>query len=299
MKKEKIVVIVGPTASGKTSLSIELAKEFNGEIVSADSRQVYRGLDIGTGKITKEEMQEIPHHLLDVANPTDTYSVSDFVRDARDTISSIVNRKKIPIVVGGTFFYIDALLGKISTPEVPPNHELRAKLEEMSADSLYTVLLQNDESRAADIDPQNKRRIIRALEIVEAIGKVPEIKPMLIYNALTIGIDIPKSKLHKNIHDRIESRMKIGMIEEVEELHKNGMTFERMEELGLEYRYISLYLQKKITKAEMLKELEIKTRQFAKRQMTWLKRNKSINWFSLVDKDEISVEIERFLKNSD
>lgn len=295
--KPKILVVVGPTASGKTSLSIDLAKKFDGEIISADSRQVYRGLDLGTGKVTKEETGGIPHHLLDVADPKDIYTVNEFVKEGRNIISGIIKSGKLPVIVGGTFFYIDALLGKIETPEVPPNRKLREQLEGMNADSLYTVLLQNDPRRAADIDPHNKRRLVRALEIVEAIGLVPKEKSDPLYNSLTIGISIPKDALHKNIHTRLLTRIDEGMIEEVEALQKNGLSYERMDELGLEYRYISRHLQNLLTKEEMLAELETKIKQFAKRQMTWLKRDKTIQWFDLNEKEKIYPIVENFIES--
>lgn len=293
--KPKIIVIVGPTASGKTALSIDIAKKFNGEIISADSRQVYKGLNLGTGKVTEDEMGGIPHHLLDVIDPHEVYTATDFVRDGRTAISEIIQHNKTPIVVGGTFFYIDALIGRVEAPEVPPNEELRQKLEKMSADALYTVLLQHDERRATDIDPHNKRRIIRALEIIETLGVVPEKKSELHYDVLMIGIKRERKTLYTNIHERLFGRIEKGMIEEVETLHAHGLSYERMEELGLEYRYIARYLQGGLTKEKMLNELETKIRQFAKRQMTWLKRDKTIHWFNQKDNEKLFAEIEAFL----
>ena len=176
MKKEfekpKILVVVGPTASGKTGLAIELAKRFNGEVISADSRQVYRGLDIGTAKTTKEEMDGVPHHLIDVADPKEVYNASDFKQGAEAAIADIVARGKLPIVAGGTFFYVDILLGRVALPDVPPNEQLRKKLEEKSAAELYQELQAKDPRRAAEIDPQNKRRVIRALEIARELDYV-------------------------------------------------------------------------------------------------------------------------------
>lgn len=294
--KPKLISIVGPTSSGKTSLSIAIAKRFNGEVISADSRQVYRGLDLGTGKVTPEEMNGVPHHLLDIADPMDVYTAADFKRDAEVAIADIVGRGKLPIIAGGTFFYIDALLGKIQTPEVPPNPELRETLEQKSAEELFQMLEEKDPSRAETIDPQNPRRLVRALEIVETIGKVPPPSAAANpYETLTIGIDISKEQLHHSIHVRLLERIDQGMIEEVQKLHEAGMTHERMESLGLEYRYIARYLQGQITKEAMLEELETKIRQFAKRQMTWLKRDDSIQWFAKDDEKVFGV-VERFLR---
>ena len=271
----KILTIVGPTASGKTSLSIEIAERFNGEVVSADSRQVYRGLDLGTGKVTMDEMRGIPHHLLDVADPEDVYTVADYVRDGRNAITDILSRGKLPIIVGGTFFYIDALLGRTSTPEVPPNKPLREKLEAMNTETLFALLSENDPLRAQDIDSQNKRRLVRALEVVDALGSVPKVINESLYDTLTLGITIPKETLYERIHTRILTRIDAGMIEEVASLHRTGLSYARMDDIGLEYRYIAQYLQGFLQKEEMIELLNTKSRQYAKRQMTWLKRYES------------------------
>ncbi len=278
MPKPKIVVIVGPTASGKTSLSITLAKKFNGEIISADSRQVYRGLNLGTGKVTHEEMEGIPHHLLDVADPQETYTVASYVHDGRQAITDIHSINKLPIIVGGTFFYIDALLGKISTPEVGPNGTLRTKLEALSDEALFQMLTEKDPERSKSIDPQNKRRLIRALEIVDALGVVPETHPETLYDTLTLGITITRERLQENIHTRLITRLDSGMIDEVKNLHEAGLSYERLNELGIEYKYIVEFLQEKISYEEMCTQIETKSRQYAKRQMTWLKQSKDIVW---------------------
>lgn len=283
--KPKILVIVGPTASGKTSLSIELAKQFNGEVVSADSRQVYRGLDIGSAKVTKEEMDGVPHHLLDIADPKDTYNASDFKRDAEIAISDILSRGKLPIICGGTFFYIDALLNKVSLPEVEPNEGLRTELEEKNVDELLAILEKLDPVRASNIEKDNKRRLVRAIEIAETLGTVPP--PQLTdspYQVLTIGLGVDMTTHGELLKKRIEERLSIGMVEEVENLIKAGVTHEKLDSFGLEYRYISRYLQGKMEYEEMIGELTIKSRQFAKRQMTWLKRDQTIKWFERGDK---------------
>ncbi len=277
-KKPKIIVIVGPTASGKTSLSIKLAQACNGEIVSADSRQVYRGLNIGSGKVTLTEMQGVPHHLLDVADPCDTYTVTDFVRDARIAITDILKRGKTPIIVGGSFFYIDVLLGRISTPEVEPDLALREMLERRSAEALFTELRAKDPIRARKIDQHNPRRLVRALEIIAARGSVPPPLSDEPYDALVLGITIDKARLHENIHQRLIERLNAGMLNEARILYQNGLSYKRMEDLGLEYRYLGMHLQGLISYDEMVHNLETKIRQFAKRQMTWLKRDDSIRW---------------------
>ncbi|MFZ2253107.1 MAG: tRNA (adenosine(37)-N6)-dimethylallyltransferase MiaA [Minisyncoccia bacterium] len=295
MNNPKILVIVGPTASGKTSLSIELAQKFNGEVISADSRQVYEGLDLGTGKVTEEEMKGVPHHLLDVEDPRNTYNVTNFVRDGREAIDAILSRNKLPIIVGGTFLYIDALLGKISTPKVPPNEILREHLETLSIEKLFKQLIDEDPVHAEKIDRSNKRRLIRALEIVEALGAVPPNIPHELYTPLTLGITLSKDALRGNIAKRLIDRIKQGMIEEVQNLHAQGLSFERMEVLGLEYRYIAEFLQNKITREEMMTQIETKSMQYAKRQMTWLKRNQEIKWFESRDQGGIENLVKQFL----
>lgn len=277
--KPKAVAIVGPTASGKTALSIALAKHFAGEVISADSRQVYRGLDIGSAKVTIDEMDGIPHHLIDVIDPATIYTGADFKRDGDKALTDITARGKLPIVAGGSFFYLELLKGTMSSAPVPPNPVLRAELEQKTTGELFASLATKDPRRAEVIDRDNPRRLIRALEIIEAIGTVPKVSPSdLPYNWLTIGIDVPTDVLNERILTRILDRIKIGMIEEVETLHKNGLSWERLEAIGLEYRYIAYYLQNKLTYDEMLEQLTNKSRQFAKRQRVWLKRDPDIVW---------------------
>lgn len=279
--KPKIIVILGPTASGKTSLSIKLAKAINGEIVSADSRQVYSGLNLGTGKVTKVEMAGVPHHLLDVANPKQVYTASSYVKQARKAIFEILARGNVPIVCGGTGFYIDTLLGRMNIPEVPPNVALRKKLEKLTAEQMFKLLLKKDPARAKTIDRQNPVRLIRALEIIETLGKVPVIMADFVsrpYDELLIGVLISQEALAKNIHTRLLSRIKLGMLREAKKLHAKGLSWKRMEDLGLEYRYMARHLQGKISKDEMVSQLESEIVKYAKRQMTWFKKHKDVVW---------------------
>lgn len=283
-EKPKILIIVGPTASGKTGLSIELAKRFDGEVISADSRQVYRGMDIGTAKVTKNETQGIPHHLLDVADPNEVYTVSDWVKAAEQAVSEVVERAHLPIVCGGTFFYIDSLLGKVSLPAVPPDKYLRASLEEKNAADLLSMLTNLDPERAASIEVDNKRRLIRAIEVATYLGKVPPPNSSECpYDTLTIGLSVDMKTHGEVIKDRLLDRFELGMVPEVEQLLKNGVNHERLENFGLEYRYISRYLLGLMDYDTMIKELAIKSRQYAKRQMTWLKRDRTIHWFKRDD----------------
>jgi len=298
-KKPKVLAIVGPTASGKTSLSIELAKQFNGEVISVDSRQVYRGMDLGTGKVTTKEMQGIPHHLLDIADPTTVYTGADFKRDGEVVLSDIITRGKLPIIAGGTFFYLELLRGTMSVAPVPPDPELRAVLETKSTVELQRQLVAMDITHSAVIDTSNRRRLIRAIEIINTVGVLPSVEPIPSpYDWLTIGIEVPADILARRIHERILQRIDQGMIEEVATLHQEGVAWERLDSFGLEYRYIARYLQKTITKETMIEELSTKTRQFAKRQRTWLKRDKSIIWLPfLVTLESVQPTLQEFLTN--
>ncbi len=281
VKKIPILVIVGPTASGKTGLAIKLAKERNGEVISADSRQVYKGLDIGTGKVTVAEMDGIKHHLIDVADPNEVFSVSDFQKLGKEAITDIHSRGKLPIIAGGTGFYIQALVDGLVLPEVPPDKTLRKNLEKMPLSKLLSLLKKLDKKRYVTIDKNNPVRIIRAIEIAKALGRVPTLKSKTNYEPKFIGISIDPEKLKKNIHDRLIARFEIGMIDEVRKLHEDGLSWKRMEALGLEYRYIARYLQGKLSEPEMLRQLETAINQYAKRQMTWFRRDKRVEWINI------------------
>jgi len=278
MKKPFVIAIVGPTAIGKSDYAVKLAKKIGGEIISADSRQVYKGLNIGSGKVTEKEMGGIPHHMLDIANPKKVFSVHDYKKKSEKKIADILKRGKTPIIVGGTGFYIDSLLGNISLPEVPPNKGLRRKLEKETKEKLFSDLQKLDKVRAKVIDKNNKVRLIRALEIINAIGKVPKAKIKSPYKVLWVGINTDRVELRKRIEKRLKLRLEQGMIEEVENLHKNGLSYKRMDELGLEYKYSAMLIQKKLTKDEFFKILSDKIYQYAMRQITWFKRNKKISW---------------------
>ncbi|MBX4211816.1 MAG: tRNA (adenosine(37)-N6)-dimethylallyltransferase MiaA, partial [Candidatus Yanofskybacteria bacterium] len=273
----RIIAIVGPTASGKSDLGIFLAQKLQGEIISADSRQVYKGMDIGTGKVSKLEQKLVPHHLLDVADPKRDFSASRFKTLAQKAIKEISNKNKIPILVGGTGFYIDTLMGKFSLPAVKPNKKLREHLEKFSTDHLFKVLCNLDPERAASIDRHNKHRLVRALEIVLITGKpVPKLNPTIPYEILWLGVD-PKN-LEKRIKLRLDKRLEHGMIEEVIKLHRQGVSFKRLEKFGLEYYWMARYLQDKVTLEAMKSGLLQDIFQYSKRQMTWFKKNHDIHW---------------------
>jgi tRNA dimethylallyltransferase len=274
----KIIVILGQTASGKTDLSIKLAKKFRGEIVSADSRQVYRGLNIGAGKVTKSEMKGVKHHLLDVTEPKHRFTVAQYQKLATKAIQGIQKRGRLPFLVGGTGFYIQSIVDGIVMPEVKPNLKLRKELENKTTEELFAILAKLDPRRAQSIDLKNPMRLIRAIEIIKSTRKpISPLKKAPQFNTLQIGIEKPKAELHKLIEKRLQKRMK-GMIAEIKKLRRNGLSFKRMDELGLEYRFISQYVQGFIKYDDMASKLQKEIEHFAKRQMTWFKRDKRIHW---------------------
>lgn len=289
-------VILGPTSSGKSDYAIRLAKKLGGEIVSVDSRQVYRGMDIGTGKIprdftgnyklqitnTKRRNKDlfysegVRHHLLDVASPKRDYNVTHFLRDAEKAIADIERRGKVPILCGGTAFWIEALLLGTSFPEVKPDKKLRERLGKLSIEELFKTLEEKDPERAATIDPRNKVRIIRALEIVEALGKVPSIRYGIwdtrYESAKIFALSPPKEILHARIEKRLKERLEKGMIDEVKRLREEGVSWKRLEGFGLEYRWCARFLQGKISREAMEAELLKESGRYAKRQLTFLRR---------------------------
>ena len=294
--KPKIIVIIGATSSGKSDLAVELAREFDGEVVSADSRQVYKGLDIGTGKITKREMRSVPHHLLDVASPKKKFTVADFQKKATSTIEKIINKKKIPILAGGTGFYIDSITRGVRYPKVKPNEILREKFSKKTTVECFEYLKKIDPIRARMIDKNNKVRLIRAIEIVHELGRVPKIKTHVPkYGFIKIGLKTSKANLEDRIEKRLQKRIRQGLIKEVQNLHKKGLSWKRMEELGLEYRYVARHLQGKLTKPQMIDQLSTKIKQYARRQDTWMKRDQEVKWFSF-GKSLTKSDIEKIKK---
>lgn len=298
-QRPKIIVIVGPTASGKTSLSLKIAQKFNGEVINADSRQVYKRLNIGTEKITKEDMNGIQHHLLDVVDVDTIYTATDFKRDATKAIAEISSRSHLSIIAGGTFFYIDTLLEKITTAPVAPNIKLREELEKLSTDDLFEQLKSKDSERAESIDKENRRRLIRSLEILSELATVPtqKVPSQCPYDVLTIGIITDKKELRDKLRSRAEKSLQSGMIDETKELLASGVTKERLSEIGLQYRIIMEYLDGELTEETLIQKIEEKVWQYAKRQLMWLKRDENIKWFTPDNTDTIFSEVAQFLHN--
>jgi tRNA dimethylallyltransferase len=295
---ERIIVILGPTASGKSSLALKLAKKFNGEIISADSRQVYEGMDLGTGKVTKQEQKLVPHHLLDVASPKRQFTAAQFKKLSDKAIKDITKRGKLPFLVGGTAFYIYSVIDNVELPEAKPDTKLRKKLEKKTAPELFEILKKIDPKRAKTIDKHNRVRLIRAIEIVEVTGKPVPASPFPALNrndsVLILGIKKDIQELEALIDKRVDERLNQGMVAEVKKLKANKISSRRIKQIGLTYAVIEKYLDKLISKDEMVTQVKIAERQLAKRQMTWFKRDSRIKW--ITTESEAVKLIQTFLK---
>lgn len=300
MKKEKVVVICGPTASGKTALSIELAKKINGEIVSCDSMQIYKEMDIGTAKTTKEEMQGIKHYMLDIISPEERYSVADYKKEAKNAIREIIKKGKTPIVVGGTGLYVDSLIYEIEYLNIEFDEEYRKKLEiqveKEGLENLYEQAKKIDPEAIKKISQNDKKRIIRILEIYHATGynkteqerKSREKEPEFDYKVY--GLNMPREKLYKRIDLRVDIMIKQGLIEEVEKIYKKYSEFPTAMQ-GLGYKEVVEYLNNNLTKEEMIEKIKQETRRYAKRQMTWFRKNKQTIWLDTENTVQNNLQI--------
>lgn len=275
----KVIVIVGPTASGKTGLAVRLARKFKGEIISADSRQVYQGMDIGTGKdlaIYGQGKNKIKYHLIDVASPQEIFDLAQWLTAAKKALADIVSQGKLPIIVGGTGLYVQALVDGYQLSSARPNFSLRQELGKLNLRQLQERIKKANLvffNRLNNSEKNNKRRLERYLEILNQGEKNNFKKVKSDYDFLILGITWPKAELKKRIHQRLLTRLeKEGMVEEVKKLHNQGVSWQRLESSGLEYKFIAQYLQEKLNYEEMVKKIEIASRQYAKRQMTWLRR---------------------------
>ncbi len=300
--QKKLIVIAGPTSSGKSDVAIELARRQNGEIISADSRQVYRGMDIGTGKVPRDSNSKhnhainapymsggIRHHLIDVTSPSEEYNISHFLHDAHIALRDITTRGKQPIICGGTHFWIQALIEDTPLPAVVPNPSLRAELSSKTTDELFALLKKQDPERAQSIDSKNPLRLIRALEIISVLGKVPqhakqETSQSENDSPIILVLNPTKEILRERIRTRLTSRFDTGMIEEVTSLHAAGVSWERLENFGLEYRFIAQFLQGKIDEMTLRAELEQAIWHYARRQLSFLRRwerqGATLTWIS-------------------
>jgi tRNA dimethylallyltransferase len=278
--KPKAVAIVGTNASGKSAAAVRLAQVFRGEIISADSRQVYRGLDLGTGKLTPAEMGGIEHHLLDVVEPGGRFSVADFQKGAYALIDQITQRGRLPVIAGGTGLYVRAVVEGYELADAPPDFARRDELEKLGPAELYDLLRQRDPAAAALIDSRNRRRIIRAIELQERGSEYrTEHVNRPRYDFLQLGITWPREVLRQRIERRLRTRVDDGMIDEVRALLAGGVTLEWLDGIGLEYRYVGRFLQGGYaSQDELLAELSTAIYRFAMRQLAWFRRDASIIW---------------------
>ncbi len=274
----KLIAVMGTNASGKSGLGVELALRCGGEIVSADSRQVFRGLDLGSGKITQEEMRGVPHHLIDVCAPGDFFSMADFQRLAYAAIDDILSRGRLPFLVGGTGLYVDAVADGYELSDRAPDLRLREHLETFDTPALYDML--KEKLPDTEIDPKNRNRVMRALERLAADDYHPG-KRAPRYDVLKLGVTWDRETLKKRIDERLERRLREGMIGEVQGLLQQGVRPEFLDKLGLEYRYITRYLQGELTYEQMIDELGRAIKRFAKRQMTWFRREENLHWLDM------------------
>ncbi|MBR5152408.1 MAG: tRNA (adenosine(37)-N6)-dimethylallyltransferase MiaA [Clostridia bacterium] len=287
MSKPKIFCVVGPTASGKTAFAIALAEKMQGEVVSCDSMQIYRGMDIGTAKPTKEEMRGIPHHMLDIVSPEENFSVADFVAGATQVIEEILSRGKMPILCGGTGLYVDSILNGISFSEEARDdayrQELKALADAEGVEAVHRILMQADPDAAAEIHPNNVKRVIRALEIIKTSGKTKaefdrDARKESPYDATVYGMYLEREKLYRRIDLRVDMMMQQGLLDEVKELLNQGISMQATAMQAIGYKEFSAYLQGECTLEDAVETVKRESRRYAKRQMTWFRRNPDILW---------------------
>ncbi|MEH7239456.1 tRNA (adenosine(37)-N6)-dimethylallyltransferase MiaA [Bacillus sp. JJ1562] len=303
-KKEKLVVLIGPTAVGKTELSIELAKKLNAEIISGDSMQIYKGMDIGTAKISIDEMEGVPHHLIDIKEPHEGFSVAEFQADVRKLISDIHSRGKLPMIVGGTGLYIQSVIFDYQFTDDASNPEYRETLEQQVAksgvDSLYQELKEIDPESAERIHPNNVRRVIRALEIYKTTGKtmtdyMEEQKQELIFEVALVGLTMEREKLYERINDRVDLMIESGLLEEVSTFYSQGLRdCQSIQAIG--YKELYHHLDGSLTLQEAITQLKQNTRRYAKRQLTWFRNKMDVKWFDMTAKNQFEENFNEIYK---
>jgi len=306
-QKPKLLIILGPTAVGKTALSIEAAKVLAGEIISADSMQVYKGMNIGTAKPGKKEFSQILHHLIDIILPSKEWSVADFIERANELIPRIIKRGSLPIIVGGTGLYLNAFLEGFEFPIIPANKVLREALEKeaqkLGSETLHKRLKKVDKKAAEKINPNDLKRIIRALEVYEQTGKPisklqkkrPATKK---YNIKIIGLNMDRKKLYKRIEERVDNMIKAGLIDEVKRLIDAGYSKNLPSMQALGYKEAIGYLEGKYGKEEMIKLLKKNTRNFARRQLVWFRRLKDVKWLDVEKEKDLLGSVLQYIKFS-
>ncbi len=299
---KKIIAVAGPTASGKTSLAIEIARKFDGEVVSCDSMQIYRFMDIGTAKPDKSEQEAVRHHMIDILNPTERCSVADFVRLARECIDDIIRRGKLPILAGGTGLYMDSVLENIVFEDFGSDPKFRAEMQQLAdtegVDVLHSILAKRDPEAAEKIHPNNVRRVIRALEVCHLTGKTftqvnLESRREPVYDALILGIDADREILYERINMRVDKMMDGGLLEEVRTLCDMGIDRDTTAMQAIGYKEILEFLEGNVTIDEAVEKIKMESRRYAKRQMTWFRRNDKIQWISAESPEYVAIVTEK------
>ena len=302
---EKVIVVIGPTSVGKTKMGVALAKKLNGEVISGDSMQVYRQMDIGTAKVTIEEMEGVTHHCIDILDPKDQYSVHDFQQTVRKQITEITNRGHVPIIVGGTGLYIKAALYDYTFSEMENNHdEINKKYKDYTNEKLYAHLKQIDEESAKILHFNNRRRVLRAIEIYEQTGQkksemINEQEHICLYDAYFVGLTLPRELLYERINLRVDLMMKNGLQGEMESLIKQGLTRENQSMKAIGYKEWFDYFEGKCDLNEVSENIKKHSRQYAKRQYTWFKNQFDVHWYDvcLENFSKTIEEVSRDLKN--
>ncbi len=299
---KKIIAVTGPTASGKTALAIEIAKRFGGEVVSCDSMQIYEGMDVGTAKPTAEELSAVPHHMIDIAKPHENYSVADFVEKARLCIDEIYSRGKLPVLAGGTGLYMDSILKNIVFDEYESDQEFRKNMQELAdregAEVLHKLLAEKDTEAAEKIHPNNVRRVIRALEVCHLTGKTftqvnLESRGEPVFDALIFGIDVDREVLYERINTRVDKMVDEGLLDEVRALKERGISRETTAMQAIGYKEIFDFFEGLSNFQEAVEKIKMESRRYAKRQLTWLRRNEKINWMKIQSEDDIEKILDR------
>ncbi len=305
---KKIIAVVGPTASGKTALAVEIAKRFDGEVVSCDSMQIYKYMDIGTAKATAREQAIVPHHMIDFAEPDEKFSVADFVRLARECIDEVHSRGKLPILAGGTGLYMDSVIENIEFADFGSDQGFRENMHKMAEtdgnDAVHALLAEKDPEAAEKIHPNNIRRVIRALEVCHLTGKTftqvnKESRRQAMYDALILGIDAERQVLYDRINLRVDKMLDEGLLAEVRKLYDMGISRDTTAMQAIGYKELIEYFDGKATLEEAIEKIKMESRRYAKRQLTWFRRNSNIHWVSIGEENWIEKVCEKcftFLK---
>lgn len=308
--KNKIIIIAGPTAVGKSDLGVEIAKRLNGEVISADSMQIYQHMDIGSAKPTIQEMQGIPHHLIDFISPLDDYSVADYQSHAKACIKDIISRGKVPVVVGGTGLYINALLYDMDFGGGGGDEAFRAEMEqfaeEKGAEAIYELLKERDPASANRIHPNNVKRVIRALEVAHVSdGEMKDfstdLKPTSDYEVLFVGLDMLRMKLYARINKRVEIMMDKGLVDEVKKLKELGLCDRNRSMQGIGYKEVLYFLEDRFDLEQMVSLIKQNSRRYAKRQLTWFRRYDFIKWFNVEtyqNGEALAETVERYIREN-